>query len=358
MRRQAAWWRCAVWAVSVCGLLGVGCESSPPAVDAPARSVRASKAKPAPRGSGPKVLGEAPLCEPSAALRAPWDKGLVLVADNEQRKRLFTFRLKNGQLDDMGRLKVPKDDDPDDVEALVAVGKQVMIVGSHSRNKDCERRGKRQRIKLVSWSQDNAKLRLVRRIDVADTWRDAMKTTASCLASRFTTPAPKGAEAVCAALVKAEREGTEERCETINIEGAFATRDGRVWLGLRAPTVEGDAVLVRMTEALDALRFDAVVRLDLGGDGVRELARRGATLWGIQGPTLDSDRAFGLWRIEADALKPGARVTPQRAAELPTSSEGLAFDGRHALVLIDGAEGDSDAACATPARWLRVKLPE
>jgi hypothetical protein len=118
-------------------------------------------------------------------------------------------------------------------------------------------------------------------------------------------------------------------------------------------------MLLRLTPALDALRFDGVALMDLGGSGIRELAARDGTLWGIAGPPAHDPGPHEVWRVPLADLAPGARLTPGPArVRVPGSSEGMAFDGAGAIIVIDGDRGDpTEHSCKVPGRQLRVDLP-
>lgn len=82
----------------------------------------------------------AAMCEPSAALVAPWDPAIVLVGDNEVKEQLYAFEVTADGLQLVKALDIPKDNGgrPRDIEALAASDGSVLIVGSHSRNSRCE----------------------------------------------------------------------------------------------------------------------------------------------------------------------------------------------------------------------------
>jgi len=111
---------------------------------------------------------------------------------------------------------------------------------------------------------------------------------------------------------------------------------------------------LRQAGDADRFVFDAVVLVDLGGRGVRELTLDGDTVWGIAGPPEDATVDFELWRLPATALLPAARLRGERVTLLPTSSEGLAIIDGRAFVFIDGDEGEPE--CVTPARYVTIDL--
>ena len=297
--------------------------------------------------------GAPPLCEPSAATRAPWDPGVVLVADNEIEEELFAFRLQGESLVDGRPLLLPPGDLPHDVEALVATdGGELLVVGSHSRNQRCEAKKKRKRLLVVR--AEGKKLARVRTLEPP---KDALSSEAACLAGLFAAPPPSGAAEVCAAIAAAERAGGSGPCPTLNVEAAAAT-GGRIWLGLRSPLAGSRAVLLRLVPGLAALRFDAVAFAELGGRGIREaLADRDALLV-VAGPTLDQALAAVLVAVPLAALAPGAPRRPGRpGVPLPPSAEGIVVAGDRLVLVVDGARGDDRGTCEVAAGQLSVERP-
>jgi hypothetical protein len=180
--------------------------------------------------------------------------------------------------------------------------------------------------------------------------------------------ARRTAAALCAVIAAAEplAESSSDACwRSINFEGiaVLPDRSGRerIWFGLRGPVVDRHAVLLRLAST-DALRFDALVRLDLGGDGVRDLTFVGDWLWVLAGPSGDVREPGSVWRVPASAIVDGARLQPQQMAPVPPYSEALAIEtpSGHAFVLIDGDEktgAGHENGCPEPARYLTLTLP-
>lgn len=137
--------------------------------------------------------GAFPLCEASAIVRAPWDPDVILVADNEEQgsTSLYSFTWTDGRLEGMGELAMPgpNGERPNDIEALAAVGDALLVVGSHSRNKSCEEKSRRQRLRLFRWRGAEG-LDAVVSLDGSETWDEARKSEAKCRKALFTTPRP------------------------------------------------------------------------------------------------------------------------------------------------------------------------
>jgi hypothetical protein len=312
--------------------------------------------------TSPTLLGEAPLCEASGAVRVPWDRDLVLVVDNEIPDRLFGFRVGvGGRLVGDGAVDVRAPVLPDDPEDLAAMGRRLLIVGSHGRSSRCVRRPERERL-LVVEPDGAGGLRGVHLADSEAAVTRALRSEAACLEALFVVPPPAHADAVCSAIVAAARAVSSSRCiPPLDIEGAAGVPVGggrtEVWLGLRQPRVRnGRAVMLRLADAVTELRFDAVVLVADGDRGVRALAEDDGTLWAILGPGPPDFGGSALWRLSTAELVAGAEVAGELVRDdLPAAAEGLVFDGRDVLVVTDGEQPVAPGApCSTPARQLRL----
>ncbi len=342
--------------------LGQTCGSAPPPVgdfagaeSAPMAS--AVTADPALGADELRVLAPRPMCEASAALAAPWEDELILVADNEIDEQLYGFEPDDGRLAPKKTWAMPKGKRPRDIEALAQVGDSVLVVGSHSRNSRCEEKTKRQRLRLLASRSDGSLKEQQPAIDDEATWAKAREGQAECLATLFTVPPPPLAAATCRALLEAEKIAENGvSCPVLNIEGAFGSDEQRVWLGFRAPLVEGRAVVVRLTSELNELRFDQVALLDLETRGIRELAFHKDTVYGIAGPSEDANDPFALFSITLDGLAGGGLLRPEMLhRDLVTSSEGMAIQDGAAWITVDGDEGEP--SCRKKSHQYRIELP-
>jgi hypothetical protein len=312
------------------------------------------------------LLGAAPLCEASAAIPIPHAAGRVLVADNEVSESLFEFSISGGRLDGQTAWPLPAGAAPADIEAITAAGDTVWIFGSHSRNKRCETKPRRQRILAVRLDLERRRAVQTRLLDTSRIWRAAASGVESCVSVLFSDPPPKLATAVCRAIVDAERAARagSPDCGTFNIEGAVAIPGSsaaeahRIWIGLRNPGLGDQAVLLRLPPGLPEFRFDGIATAELGGAGFRELSLRDGAIWGIAGPRTDrSDGAFRAFRLDPSRLEDGARIAPEwLPGELPPSSESIVFDGDTPIVLMDGDRGAEGArVCLVPSRQARIE---
>ncbi|MCP4406156.1 MAG: DUF3616 domain-containing protein [Gammaproteobacteria bacterium] len=332
-----------------------------------------------------RSLGGYPVCEASAAIiidcPIPLKGECLLAGDNEIRDRLFLYQIgKKGervQLENRRELAFeafPHPDDEDmftisDIEALVRLsGDEVMIFGSHSRNNDCKTRSKR---RIFAQGKLNS-------TGIAPGSNLPVRSKKHKCHRLFGDDLDSVTQRVCAAIKNSEDSADaandqpanpkrEEACNddpALNIEAAvFAATDGsagQVWVGLRAPLVDGKAVVMRLRADQDRLAFDAVTFLDLAGFGIRELSAQGDKIWGISGSVTDSKKPHALWRFDAAMLEHGETIRPEEVGDLPTSAEGLAISREHLWVILDGADPgkQNPMSCRMDSRYIVQEIPE
>jgi hypothetical protein len=228
-----------------------------------------------------------------------------LVGDNETTDRLFRFDAAFRPLPD-----VPLLWDVDDIEALaLSPGDGLWIVGSQSATKDGKARPARERIG-----------RLGQRPTTPD-----LTACGPCRDARLVAPNKGG----------------------LNVEGAVEV-GGKLWLGLRAPLVDGKALLVETDEG-KAIR---TVPVDLGGQGVRELVPWKGGVLVIAGPVDDAYTEHALWWLAT------MEAAPKRlAVTLPPHTEGLVVAEDGTGIWVSDGDGKAGTECVEPARWGRVKVP-
>jgi hypothetical protein len=249
----------------------------------------------------PGEFGRYPVCEPSAVVNitCPDSEGsCLLVGDNESDGTLFLYPVKSGKLDSvaqkelsLGKLEI------DDIESIAKLDQhRVLIMGSHSRNKECETKKKR------------------RRFVQARVMGDKLEPIGQIIES------PE----------------------------------------IKAKDLFGEVDLARNLRmvSLDKYRFDGAAFLRIEeGRGIRELTMDKNWIWGIAGGPEDDKDNFVLWRIPRDALKPNATLRPEIIRSLPASSEGLAIVEETAYVLIDGNRGDGSKGCKVSGQYVQCNLP-
>jgi hypothetical protein len=290
-----------------------------------------------------------------------------LVGDNESDVTLFLYPVRTGKLDSvaqkelsLGKLEI------DDIEAIAKLDQdRVLIMGSHSRNKECETKKKRRRFIQAKVLGD--KLEPIGQIIESPEIKakdlfgevDLARNNTLAILSRAIDDAEARAN---------QAEGDETACKKVNAfnaEGAVAISESasapEIWIGLRSPLVSIDsenyAVLLRMA-SLDKYRFDGAAFLRIEeGRGIRELTIDKNWIWGIAGGPEDDKDNFVLWRIPRDALKPNATLRPEIVRSLPPSSEGLAIVEETAYVLIDGKQEGDGKGCKVPGQFVQCTLP-
>ena len=298
------------------------------------------------------------LCEPSGVFALP--DGRLVVVDDEDQRSAWVLTLGATGVESRAPMPIPR---TKDLEAIAGAGDTVLLMGSHSRRgSDCSVDGRRMR--AVRGRISGAGLIDLQRLsmlggDDAALDKDALADgRAGLLANCDANNA-----ALCRAIAEAEAAATggKDACShALNIEGA-AVIAGRVWLGLRAPRIGQDALLVRLAGDLSGMRslvFDGHAQLDLGGRGVRGLTADATHVYGIAGPVGDADSGkFELFRAPISALTPGARVVPSIIGGLPTKAEGLAVRGDTLVIVTDGEAASKGGECPTPGRLLIVDKP-
>lgn len=335
--------------------------------------------------AGPRTdLPQYPVCEVSAAIEMPClsdaTKTCIWVADNEQADHLFEYDVDGaGHLTPSPKWKIHLGGtEVGDVEALARDGDGLLAVGSHGRNNACDAKKNRARIARIAGNPPSAKL-----VAGGDEW---VKNLTDCsdkwiviANGDFDEPARVLRDAACATIVAAEHEAEtfvkenpgKKSCPAapLNVEGAVTVAGEigppRTWLGLRAPTVGGKAILLRLAPFAGGKKrvtFDGIATIDLGGKGIRELTVSDGALWGIAGTALDSDtEPSRLWKVDQSVLRNGASITGVEFVNdaLPPTSEGLVVQtaARRAIVLVDGGLDDDNRICAPAAGQLTVTLP-
>jgi hypothetical protein len=326
-------------------------------------------------------LGGHPVCEASAAVIIPCPhvgERCLLVGDNEEREHLFMYRLGDSGPDVASRQALSfahllgeldeNEREISDIEALTRLAaSEVLVVGSHSRNKSCKARKKRRRMVAVTLRGDG--------LSMHPQWgfEQAKSPTCKRLFGRKRDDLSGQRREVCAAIEAAEdaadqaqRDDSAAACEDagpLNVEGAVAvpsgTRQHRVWLGLRTPLVNGKAVLLRHAGPGAVPAFDGTALVELDGWGIRDLTLHWGWVWLIAGPTEDDANAlFKLSRFPLEALASNRLIAPEFVSPLPNGAEGLVVDGSSAIVLMDGDEAPAGGtSCRADATYTIVSVP-
>lgn len=258
------------------------------------------------------------LCDASAAVAL--DERHFIVADDEH-NRLTIYRhghaKRVGEVD-LGQFLGAKKES--DLEGAAQRGDRIYWISSHARNSRGELREDRHRFFATD----------IRGHTVAPAGKPYTRLLDDLLAAPSLAPL-KLADAAARA---AEADGG------FNIEGLATAADGGLFIGLRNPIPQGRALLIPLLNPAELVdgrgpaRFGAVIRLDLGGRGVRSIERVGNAYLIAAGPPAD-DGTFALFRWSGQA---GDAPTPVKA-DLGTLRPEALFawpDGRVTLLSDDG----------------------
>ena len=153
---------------------------------------------------------------------------------------------------------------------------------------------------------------------------------------------------ICAACEAAR--GRARNDGGLNIEGTVLL-DGRPWVGLRGPVVDGKALLLRL--ATTGAKAEQMLAIDLGGFAIRELSPwRGGVLV-IAGPVSDDPVPHRLYWLRTPEATPV--LLP---VDLPPSTEGISVDDDGMALIVTDGSGKAGSTCEVPSTWKRIHLPE
>lgn len=142
----------------------------------------------------------------------------------------------------------------------------------------------------------------------------------------------------------------------LDIEG-LALVQKRLLLGLRGPVIDSHAIVVSLPRKAALLPEDGkphLHMLDLGGLGVRDLARDGEAVLIIAGPVTGADGPFRIHRWQPSEA--GRIERPEMVYEWTTTAshpEGLcpfSMDGRPGILIV--YDGRNRTGAAVSADWL------
>lgn len=274
------------------------------------------------------------LCDASAAVAL--DARHFIVADDEH-NRLAIYKRGEpamvGQVELDPFLKAKKESD---LEGSAQVGSRIYWIASHARNSAGKVREDRHRFFATE-------------ID-GTTVAPVGKPYTALLADLLATAALAPLKLADAALLAAEADGG------LNIEGLAAAPDGSLLIALRNPIPQSKAIVIPLLNPAELVdgqgpaRFGTVIRLDLGGRGVRSIERVGSGYLIAAGPPADVG-TFALFRWSGKAAD---APTPVKA-ELGTLRPEALFawpDGQVTLLSDDGGVMVGKKACkdAAPAK--------
>ncbi len=273
-----------------CGHADAPRQPEPPFAKAPLRATWLLR-------PGPDLVG---VCDASTGVRRP-DGGL-LVGDDEH-SALFPFALDGSP---QPPVPLPMGEGELDLEGGARVPGGIWWVASHDRGKGTEPEPPRRHL----FRTDDAG---AVQQDVTDLWTRLL------------------AHPELGPLLRATEGETSKAIGGFSIEALHA--DGaRLWVGLRAPVVDGKALLVRLQDGASPT-VEEVQRYDLGGRGWRALEPHQGVLYGVAGPA-DDDGDFQLVRVDlatqqADPLAVDfGTLRPEGLVSLPEGLLAISDDGK------------------------------
>lgn len=144
----------------------------------------------------------------------------------------------------------------------------------------------------------------------------------------------------------------------IDIEGIVAHGDS-VYLGMRGPVIDGRAVIVRLRLDDDlAIRHHELCVLDLGGLGVRDLARGPSSLLVLAGPMGEPTAPFHLhaWQPGSSPAEQSTHVvlTFPDDGEKPEGICMLTRDGEPGLLVVYDNPKDRIRGTTYVADWIAL----
>lgn len=267
------------------------------------------------------------LCDASAGLAL--DARHFIVADDEH-NTLTVY--KRGDAKRVGEVDLDKflgAKKEADLEGAAQVGNRIYWIASHARNSAGKPREDRHRFFATDIN--------------GKTVEPVGRPYTALLADLLATPALAPLKLADAAQRAAEADGG------FNIEGLAAAPDGSLLIALRNPVPQGKAIVIPLLNPAELIdgrgpaRFGAVIRLDLGGRGVRSIERVGNGYVIAAGPTADTG-TFALFRWNG---KVGDAATPIKL-DLGTLRPEALFawpDGQLTLLSDDGGVMVGKKAC-------------
>jgi hypothetical protein len=264
------------------------------------------------------------MCDASAVVVL--DREHFLVGDDEDNILRVYQRTKGGDIvstfDLSPVLRGTKKSPEADLEGAARIGDRVYWITSHARNQDGAIRPIRRRFFATTISQSSGRFVI----------RPVGRPYPDLLLDLVSDPRLKRFNLAAAARLAPKEVGA------LNIEGLCATPEGHLLLGFRNPVPDGKALLVPLLNPAEVIegkraRFGDPRQLDLGGLGIRSLARAGNRYFVIAG-SYDGEGPSWLHEWDGTELAPGRLNRPELKGLNPEAIEYIEEDGRGRLLVL------------------------
>lgn len=251
-----------------------------------------------------------------------------LVADDEDNILRLYSRTQDGapleSMDLSSFLHVDPQSPEVDVEGAAPLDDRVYWISSHGRNKNGKDRPNRRRFFATTLTRTNN----------ATVIQPVGQPYEHLLEDMLRDPRLRPFDLATAA------QRAPKSKDALNIEGLCATPEGHLWIGFRNPVPRGKALLVRLLNPAELIagqpaRFGDPRLLDLGGLGIRSLARAGGRYLLIAG-SPDGDGTSHLFEWNGGADKPKRLPHAGLTGLNPEAIESFTLNGvAHLLVVSD-----------------------
>lgn len=279
------------------------------------------------------------VCDASAVV--PLGSSHFVVADDEDNILRVYSRINGGlplhTYDLSTFLRVDPKSPEVDLEGAAPLGDRVYWISSHARNKNGKDRVSRRRLFATTLSEVNGKF----------TIQAVGRPYLNLLSDLLKDPRLKPFN-----LAAAARRAPKSK-NALNIEGLCATPEGRLLIGFRNPVPAGRALIVPLLNPADviegkAARLGDSLLLDLGGLGIRSLARSGDRYLIIAGP-YDGEGQSLLFEWRGGADVPRRLPRAELAGLNPEAIEFLTENGVERLLVVsdDGTRKINGQDCKT-----------
>jgi hypothetical protein len=248
----------------------------------------------APAGGAAEFRTYSGCCDGSAAVVLN-DRLFAAASDEGQVLRLYRRGLGGAPVAalDLSAFVSARPREEADFEGAARVGDRVYWIGSHARKSDGRLESGR-RVLVATRVDAGGEGEAARLVPVDRPWRGLIDALAS-------DPALVALNLAASARLPGEAAGG------LNIEGMAAGAGGALWIGFRNPVPQGRALVVPLLNPGDVVggrpaRLGAPLRPDLGGLGIRDLARVGDRYLIVAGPAEGGGKhRLFVWKGGADS---------------------------------------------------------